>query len=100
MNNSRRGFLVMAGLAPFAIGAAQMVRAQNAVCYDPAKLSLSDRNNRSAVNFLEVSKDPTKRCGLCVFYDTTLGNCGTCKLFGGMPTNAYAVCDSFSAKPG
>jgi hypothetical protein len=98
MKNSRRGFLAMAGLAPFVAAAAQTARAQNAVCYDPTKLSLTDRNNRSAVNFLEVSKDPSKRCGLCVFYDAGQGNCGKCKLFNGMPTNAGAVCDSFAAK--
>ena len=100
MIKSRREFLAVAALAPVAITVAASARAAETVCYDPAQLSLSDRNNRSSVNFLEKSPDAARRCGICAFFEHGGLGCGSCKLFAGMPVNANGVCDSFAAKPG
>lgn len=99
MDNSRRNFLAIAAMAPFLLAAKPKANAAANACYDPAKLSLADKNNRRAVSFVEVSTDASRRCGLCAFYDVGAGNCGKCKLFAGMPTNSAAYCDSFAAAP-
>ncbi|MDE2597430.1 MAG: hypothetical protein KGL44_11180 [Sphingomonadales bacterium] len=97
MTHSRRELLgrglLLAGLA--ATGSA---RAQNAACYDPATLPLSQRSRRRAVSFVEASGDAAVRCGNCAFFTVTADPCGTCSILGGGPTQAGAVCSSFAPK--
>ena len=98
MENSRRGFLVLAGLAPLVALSGTRSRAADAVCYDPASLSSSDASLRQSLGFMLVSKDPKRHCGLCAFFAATQGGCGTCQLLSGGPTTANSVCNSFAAK--
>lgn len=97
MTQSRRELLgrglLLAGLA-----VAGSARAQNAACYDPATLPLSQKSRRRAVGYTDVSGDPAVRCGNCAFFTATAAPCGTCVVLGGGPVQAGAVCTSFAAK--
>ncbi|MEO7247654.1 MAG: hypothetical protein ABIW31_04300 [Novosphingobium sp.] len=69
-----------------------------AACYDPAALPLSQKGMRKSLQFVAVSTDPAKRCGLCAFFKASGAGCGTCQILNG-PVAAESACDSFAAKP-
>lgn len=96
MEGSRRWFVAAVAVAPFALAGGRS-RAEP-VCYDPAKLSLSQRSTRRSLNYLEEAPDKTKRCGLCAFYSESAPGCGKCTMLSGYAVRADAVCDSFAPK--
>lgn len=98
MNQSRRNFVIFAGLAPVALVAGRAFAAEPAVCYDPATLPLSQKNRRRSLGYVDASADPKKHCGGCAFFTATQGSCGTCQLLTGGPVNAGGVCNSFAPK--
>jgi hypothetical protein len=101
MLETRRKFLAIAGMAPFALLAAASARAQTApACYDPAALPLSQKSRRRSLGFLESAPDEAKRCGRCAFFTAAGPGCGTCQLLAGGPVNAGSVCNSFAPKAG
>ncbi len=97
MNQSRRNFLVIAGLAPLAAITAQSAFAAT-TCNDPASLTLAQKNQRRGLGYIEIAPDPKKRCGLCAFFTAREGSCGTCQMMNGGPADAGSVCDSFAPK--
>jgi hypothetical protein len=100
MKQTRRNFLIIAGVAPVALISLRSAAAPSKACYDPAALSLSQQNSRRSVDFLEVSPDPKRRCGLCAFFTPGDEPCGRCQLFEMMPVTSGSVCNSFAAKSG
>lgn len=100
MELSRRNLLAAAALAPLGIFAARASHAaEAAACYDPAALSLSQRNRRRSLGYAEVSGDAKKTCAGCDFFTASAqSGCGTCQLLTGGAVNAGAVCNSFAAK--
>lgn len=102
MDNSRRQFLALAGLAPLALMAARQARASDVgACYDPAALSLSQKRQRRAIGYVEPGTEAGKTCGACAFFTAaTAAGCGTCALLSGGPVTALAVCASFAPKAG
>jgi hypothetical protein len=90
----------MGALAPLGLlGLAGARAAAPAACYDPATLSLSQRNRRRSLGYVDVSPDAKKTCAGCAFY--TAGGeagCGACQLLSGGPVRGGAVCTSFAAK--
>ena len=100
MDLSRRNVLAAAALGPLAVfaGGASSA-AETASCYDPAALTLSQRNRRRSLAYVEVSADPKKTCAGCAFFTAaTQSGCGTCQMLTGGPVKAGAVCGSFAAK--
>lgn len=97
MNSSRRGFLALAGSVPVAALAFGGI-AQGATCYDPNTLSLTQKNRRRSLGYVEPSTDPSKKCGACAFFTATTAGCGTCALLSAGPVSAGAVCRSFAAR--
>ena len=97
MPTSRRSFLAVAALTPFALGAAGRAGAAEA-CYDPAALSLSQKNLRRSLSYVEASADPKRHCGLCEFYTARSAGCGSCKMMSDNPVNSGGLCDSFAPK--
>lgn len=89
--------MAVAALAPFALGAAASARAQ-AACYDPARLSLSQKSLRRSLNYVELSTASARRCGLCTFYTATAEGCGTCTMLSGNAVQSSALCDAFAPK--
>ncbi|HEY0958985.1 MAG TPA: high-potential iron-sulfur protein [Novosphingobium sp.] len=53
---------------------------------------------RRSLGFVDTAPDPRKRCGLCVFFTSTSGDCGKCQLLSGGPVPATGHCDSWAAK--
>ncbi len=103
MDNDRRRFLVLVGLAPLAaiaIGAGVASAQPAAVCVDPAALPLMQKNRRRGLGYTEAAPDPKKRCRGCAFFITGKGNCGTCQLLSGGAVSATAVCNSFAPRLG
>ncbi|MGE3690702.1 MAG: high-potential iron-sulfur protein [Novosphingobium sp.] len=98
MDSSRRKFLVMAALAPVAAMPASRLPAQDAVCYDPSTLPLTQRNQRRALSFAEQSTEAGKDCGHCAFYKPGDGTCGTCALLNGGQVTSAGVCIAFAMK--
>lgn len=99
MNKTRRRFIALAGLAPIAaLGARQAFAQAKPICYDMNTLSLSQRNMRRSVGFVDPAPDATKRCGVCAFFVATQGGCGTCQILSGGPTAQSAFCSSFAPK--
>jgi hypothetical protein len=94
---SRRSLLGLIATAPLGIAAA---RAQGAApaCYDPAALPAAQANMRKTLGFMDLSPDPAKRCGLCVFFSASKPGCGTCVLLSSGPVGANSVCNSFGRK--
>jgi hypothetical protein len=99
MDNSRRGFLALAGLTPFLLLAGN-AGAADAACYDFNALSTADKDARRSLGFMQVSNDPKKHCGLCAFFQAGQGDCGTCQLLNNGPTTTGSLCTSFAAKAG
>ena len=98
MDNSRRNFVALAGLTPLALLLPKVALAQNAACYDPAALPLSQKNRRRSVGFTETSNDAKRRCGICAYFTAGQGNCGTCMILSGGPVNSGAFCTSFASR--
>ncbi|HUD30936.1 MAG TPA: high-potential iron-sulfur protein [Novosphingobium sp.] len=104
MTVTRRHFVRQAlGIA--AVASAGMPRfdavAQEAAvtCYDPVKLPFTQKSRRRALGYVDASKDPARRCGLCAFFTGTAAGCGTCQMLSGGPVAASGLCNSFAAKP-
>ncbi|MCB2076272.1 MAG: high-potential iron-sulfur protein [Novosphingobium sp.] len=89
----RRSLLAIGLLAPFVL--THTAKAQT-TCV--GSLSMSDRNRRRALGYVEASKSRDRRCGLCTFFTATEGACGTCQMLSGQPVDAAAVCNSFVVK--
>ncbi|MBV1691030.1 hypothetical protein KRR38_25960 [Novosphingobium sp. G106] len=96
MKVDRRRILTSAAVgvlsAVIGIGGA---RAQNAACYDPATLPLSQKSRRRSLGYAEASSDQAKHCSVCTFFTAGQPGCGACQLLNG-PVNAGAVCSSFA----
>ena len=98
MNNGRRRFLALAGIAPLAVLGAGSALAHSVTCYSPETLTLSQKDRRRSLGFMDVAADPKRRCGGCSFFTAGQGNCGTCQmLISGAVTNASS-CASFAPK--
>ena len=102
MDQNRRRFLALTGLAPLALAGIARAGAQQtaALCYDPAALPLSQKSRRRSLGYLEASADAKKRCGACAFFTAAAAGCGTCTMLSGGAVNAGAVCNSYAAKAG
>ncbi len=100
MSMSRRSLLGLAAVAPLAALASAGARAaEGAACYDPALLSLSQRNRRRSLGYVDVSATAGKSCAGCAFFSAAAAaGCGTCQLLSGGPVNAGGLCNSFGAK--
>lgn len=92
---ARGATLPLAGLA--VLGAARVASAADAICADPAKLDSGQMSIRESLNYVEMSKDPSKVCGGCGFLNEVKGNCGNCMIFNG-PANIHGHCDSWGMK--
>lgn len=69
-----------------------------AACFDPA--TLPDASLRASLNFKVASADPKRTCSGCAFFIADQDpSCGACQIFGGGPTSAASVCDSWAARP-
>ena len=100
MNENRRRFIALAGLAPVALlGARQSFAQAKAACYDPNALPLAQKNMRRSLGFVDPAPDPAKRCGGCAFFVASQNGCGTCQILSGGPTAQTAYCNSFAPKP-
>ncbi len=99
METSRRDLLALAGMAPLMLLAGRATAA-DAPCYNPATLSLTQKNLRTSVGFAEASTDPKRHCGLCAFFTPGKGSCGTCQIMSGSPVTTAGVCTSFAPKAG
>lgn len=99
MNQSRRNFLVLAGLAPIAAVTAGKAFATPSACNLSTSLPLAQKNSRRGLGYVDVAPDPKKRCGVCAFFTATTGTCGTCQMMNGGPADAGSVCRSFAPKP-
>lgn len=97
MRITRRWALGAMAFAPLAAFGAQEPGSQPA-CYDSDRLPLSQRSMRRSLGFKEVSDSETRRCSDCAFFTRTQGDCGTCQLLIGGPTNAASVCNSWAGK--
>lgn len=96
---SRRSFLAVVALAPFAALAAGRAGAQIPACYDPAQLPLSQKSLRASLKYVDAAPDQAKkRCGLCAFFTGAQAGCGTCVLLSGGAVNATGVCNNFAPK--
>lgn len=99
MNETRRRFIALTGLAPIAVlGARQAFAQAKPVCYDMNTLSMTQKNLRRAVEFVDPAPDPAKRCGVCAFFVAKQDGCGTCQILSGGPTAPGAYCASFAPK--
>ncbi|MFM5930357.1 MAG: hypothetical protein ACKOPQ_05570 [Novosphingobium sp.] len=97
MSNTRRTFLGLAAMAPaVAISLSRQAAAQANTCLDPAGLPASQKSLRASLEFVELSKDPKMRCGLCAFYQAK-GDCGTCQILTSTVSPA-SYCSSFAAR--
>ena len=100
MNETRRRFIALAGLAPIAaLGARQAFAQAKPACYDLNALPFSQKNMRRAVGFVDPAPSPDKRCGVCAFFVPTKGGCGSCQILSGGPTAQSAYCTSFAPNP-
>ena len=99
MSAPRRTALGLFAFAPLAITWFPAA-AENAACFDPASLPLSQKSRRRAVDYMDQSNDPARHCGLCAFFAGTAAGCGTCQLLGGGPVSAGGLCSSFAARAG
>lgn len=99
MDKARRQFLQIAAIAPIAaVALGRLAPAQADTCSDPATMPAAQKSLRKSLEFVEVSKDPAARCGLCAFYQGK-GDCGTCQILSSQ-VSAASFCSSFAAKAG
>jgi hypothetical protein len=96
MSMPRRRFIAACCLVPVGAVLAQAAVAADAAC--GGAMSLSQRNRRRALNYLDVSADPARHCGLCTYFTAGEGGCGACQMLSGGAVNATGVCNSFTAK--
>jgi hypothetical protein len=98
MNVDRRRVVTsaVAGALSAMIGIGN-AKAQNAACYDPATLPLSQKNRRRSLGYAETSSDQARYCAVCAFFTAGQPGCGTCQLLSG-PVNARAICSSFAPR--
>lgn len=100
MINNRRKFLAIASLAPVALlGARQGFAQAKSACYDPATMSLAQKNMRRSVGFVDPAPDAAKKCGTCAFFVAGQNGCGTCQILSGGAVAQSAFCTSFAPKP-
>lgn len=96
MKISRRDMMRLCAVTPLTI-----VTVAEAVAAAPASssgMALSQMNRRSALGYIEMSKDSARRCGLRTFFTSAEGGCGVCQLLSGGPVSASAVCSSYVAR--
>jgi hypothetical protein len=90
----------MAGISPLLL--LDVWRAAGAqplpVCASVESLSLSQRNRRRSLRYVDVSGDAQKRCGKCSFFTAGAEGCGKCQLLAGGGVSASGVCASFAAR--
>ena len=99
MNQTRRRFIAIAGLAPVALVGAREVFAQaKPACFDPGSLPLAQKNMRRSVGYVDPAPEATKRCGVCAFFVAKQNGCGTCQILSGGPVAQSAYCLSFAPK--
>jgi hypothetical protein len=79
------------------IGAAGTAAAADKVCADIKSMDGSAQSLRSSLNYAEISKDASKTCSICAFFQGSTDGCGTCQIFSG-PANSKGHCDSWGAK--
>lgn len=99
---SRRRFLARAVRVPIVVPFAALAPAALVACgsrldcTDTSALSGAEMTERTAVNYVEVSADPAKRCENCSLYRRADANaCGTCTLIKG-PINPAGTCIRWS----
>ena len=98
MADTRRSFLALAGLTPLVLLAAgNAATTAPAACYDPDKLTLSQKSRRRANDYAEPSPDPARHCSLCSFFTAAAPGCGSCTILGGAVA-AGGLCSSFAAR--
>jgi hypothetical protein len=92
--------LAIAGISPLLLlGVWRVAGAQPLpVCDNVGSLSLSRRNRRRSLRYVDVSDDAQKRCGKCSFFTGGERNCGKCQLLAGGAVSASGVCASFAAR--
>lgn len=103
INASRRRLLLAAAVTPLALAwRSSALAAEVPVCVDPATLTLAQKRQRRAINYVEPSPDAKKRCGGCAFFTATgkLRGCGTCQLLSAGPVAANGLCNSHAPKAG
>lgn len=99
VDETRRRFLQMAAIAPIAaVALGRIAPARADTCADPASMPAAQKSLRKSLEFVEVSKEPGKRCGLCAFFQGK-GDCGTCQILTSQ-VSAASICSSFAAKAG
>lgn len=101
----RRTFLTRVALAGIGLAAAAtagsgVARAAGAPCFDPAALSLSQRNRRRALGYVDASTEAGKHCGGCAFFTGDAKACGTCQILSGGPVSGAGLCSSFAPRAG
>jgi len=96
MRTTKRGFLIASCLAPLAAVLAPSAKAAETAC--GADLSLSQKNRRRALGYVDASPDPKTKCSLCTYYTPGEGGCGTCQMQGGGAVSAGGLCKFFVAK--
>lgn len=94
--HDRRKFLTLAAASPLIALGASRALAEDAACYDPAALPMSQKGLRRSMEFVAVSTDPQKRCELCAFFTGAAG-CGKCQILNG-PVAAASYCASYAPK--
>jgi len=61
-------------------------------------LSADQRSTRSALQYLDVATDPTRRCSACTLYTGNETSCGTCTVVPGS-IHPHGTCLSFAPRP-
>jgi hypothetical protein len=99
MNENRRRFIALAGMAPVALlGVRQAFAQTKPACFDPNALSLAQKNMRRSVKYVDPAPDAAKRCGTCAFFVPKQNGCGTCLILSGGPVAQSAYCTSYAPK--
>ena len=99
MLRTRRRILIAAGLVPLGLAFGGVAHAAEAVAC-AGEVSLSQKNRRKGLGYVDASTDAKRRCALCAFFTAGNGDCGTCQMLSGGLVSAGAVCNSFAAKQG
>lgn len=103
MDHSRRDFISIAsitGLAALitATAARAQAPAATAGCVAPKNLSLSQKNRRRSIGYMDMSDDPAKQCSKCSFFTASQSGCGSCVMLSGGPVSASGLCSSYSPR--
>ncbi len=93
MSVSRRNLLALACIAPLVRPAVALGQAR---CEGP--LTMSQRNRRRAIGYVEKSPSAEKQCRKCSFFSNEVEGCGNCQMLSGGTVNATGVCNSFARK--